>query len=155
VKEVIKVMQNSPTAAYLRECSFHERMMLAAVIKCVKREGVEEVKWGDVRTCSSFLVLPFFKAIDQHHHACQVQHQHRIYIPILGDTNQELRPSSAELTQVLDSLLASRAMLTEDGGLATRKSESERRVVLNLEQAEVERILGDVGGMRWKNALSV
>jgi hypothetical protein len=50
VKEVIKVMQHSPTAAYLRECSFHERMMLAAVIKCVKREGVEEIKWGDVIT---------------------------------------------------------------------------------------------------------
>jgi hypothetical protein len=48
VKEVIKVMQNSPTAAYLRECSVHERMMLAALIKVIKREGVEEVKWGDV-----------------------------------------------------------------------------------------------------------
>lgn len=48
VKEVIKVMQNSPTAAYLRECSFHERMMLASLVKCVKREGVEQIKWGDV-----------------------------------------------------------------------------------------------------------
>jgi hypothetical protein len=50
VKEVIKVMQNSPTAAYLRECSFHEKMMLAALVKCIKREGVEEIKWGDVRS---------------------------------------------------------------------------------------------------------
>jgi origin recognition complex subunit 1 len=48
VKEVIKVMQNSPTAAYLRECSFHERMMLASLIKCIKREGVEEIKLGEV-----------------------------------------------------------------------------------------------------------
>ncbi|KAF5383162.1 hypothetical protein D9615_004995 [Tricholomella constricta] len=44
VKEVIQVMQNSPTAAYLRECSFHERMMLASLIKCIKREGVDEIK---------------------------------------------------------------------------------------------------------------
>lgn len=51
VKEVIKVMQNSPTAAYLRECSLHERMMLAALLKVIRREGVEEVRWGDVRTC--------------------------------------------------------------------------------------------------------
>jgi origin recognition complex subunit 1 len=48
VKEVIRVMQNSPTAAYLRECSFHERVMVAAVVRCVKRAGVEEVAWGDV-----------------------------------------------------------------------------------------------------------
>lgn len=48
VKDVIKVMQNSPTAAYIRDCSLHERMMLAAILKCIRREGVEEVKWGDV-----------------------------------------------------------------------------------------------------------
>lgn len=48
VKEVIKVMQNSPTAAYLRECSLHERIMLAALIRVIKQQGVEEVRWGDV-----------------------------------------------------------------------------------------------------------
>jgi origin recognition complex subunit 1 len=53
VKEVIKVMQNSPTAAYIRDCSLHERMMLAATLKCIRRDGVEEVKWGDVSASSS------------------------------------------------------------------------------------------------------
>lgn len=48
VNEVQKVMANSPIAAYLRECSFHERMVLVSLIKCVKREGVEEIKWGEV-----------------------------------------------------------------------------------------------------------
>jgi origin recognition complex subunit 1 len=48
VKEVIKAMQNSPTAAYLRECSFHERLMLASLVKCVKRAGVEEIQWREV-----------------------------------------------------------------------------------------------------------
>lgn len=50
VDEVIRVMQNSPIAAYLRDCSFHERMMLASLVKCIKREGVEEIKWGEVRS---------------------------------------------------------------------------------------------------------
>jgi origin recognition complex subunit 1 len=59
VKEVIKVMQNSPTAAYLKECSFHERIMLAAIIKCVKREGVEEVRWGEVSSRSETCVYGF------------------------------------------------------------------------------------------------
>lgn len=53
VTEVISVMQNSPTAAYLRECSFHERVMLASLIKCVRREGVEEIKIGDVSYLAS------------------------------------------------------------------------------------------------------
>lgn len=48
VKDVIKAMQSSPTAAWLRGCSLHERIMLAALVKCVKREGVEEIKWGEV-----------------------------------------------------------------------------------------------------------
>ena len=49
IKNVIKMMENSPTAAWLRDCSLHERIMLAALVKYVKREGVDEVKWGDVR----------------------------------------------------------------------------------------------------------
>lgn len=48
VKQVIKDMQNSPTAAYIRDLSFHERLMLAAMLRCIRKEGVEEIRWGDV-----------------------------------------------------------------------------------------------------------
>ena len=48
VTAVIKAMQNSPSAAYVRECSFSERLVLAALVKVGKREGVGELKWGDV-----------------------------------------------------------------------------------------------------------
>ncbi|KAL6301181.1 P-loop containing nucleoside triphosphate hydrolase protein [Sparassis latifolia] len=132
VKEVIKEMQNSPTAAYLRDLSFHERLMLAALLKCIKKEGVEEIKWGEVR------------------------HQHIVYMNILtGEDDPSRRPTLGELQLVLDSLLASRAMICEDGALAARKPEGEKRVALNLEHVEVERVLGEVGGARWKNALSI
>ena len=49
VKTVVNAMQNSPTAAFLKECSLHEQIMLASILKCVKRLGVEEIKWDDVR----------------------------------------------------------------------------------------------------------
>lgn len=65
------------------------------------------------------------------------------------------KPTFGELNYVLDSLLASRAMLIEDGAVAQRKPEGERRVMLNLEQIEVERVLSELGGQRWKNALGV
>ncbi|EIN10097.1 P-loop containing nucleoside triphosphate hydrolase protein [Punctularia strigosozonata HHB-11173 SS5] len=132
VKEVIKVMQNSPTAAYIRDCSLHERMMLAAILKCIRREGVEEVKWGDI------------------------QYQHLIYVSTLtSDTDPTRKPTPSELTMVLESLVAARAMLVEEGLSAARKAQDERRVILNLEQTEAERVLGEVGGQRWRNALSV
>ncbi|GLB40727.1 putative P-loop containing nucleoside triphosphate hydrolase protein [Lyophyllum shimeji] len=120
VKEVIQAMQNSPTAAYLRECSFHERVMLASLLKCIKREGVEEIKWGEV------------------------QHQHLIYMNVLtGPSDPTRKPTTTELTLVLDSLVASRAMLVEEGAAVLRKPEGERKVLLNLEAGEVERVLGE------------
>ncbi|KZP17716.1 P-loop containing nucleoside triphosphate hydrolase protein [Athelia psychrophila] len=131
VKEVIKVMQNSPTAAYLRDCSLHERIMLAALIRVIKQQGVEEVRWGDV------------------------QYQHLMYMNNLpGDDDPKRKPSAADLGMVLESLAASRAMLIEEGVAASRKAEGDRKVILNLEQGEVERVLSDVGGMKWKNALN-
>ncbi|KAJ7111931.1 P-loop containing nucleoside triphosphate hydrolase protein [Mycena epipterygia] len=132
VNEVTKQMQNSPTAAYLRECSFHERMLLVALVKCIKREGVDEIKWGEV------------------------VHQHATYVKVLEDPNvRELRmPTPNELGMVLDSLVAARALLVEGGAAALRKAEADRKVVLNLEQGEVERVLGDVGDDRWRNILT-
>jgi origin recognition complex subunit 1 len=53
VRSVIAVLQNSPTAAYVRECALHERLMLAALLKCARRAGVEEVPWGEVRAVFS------------------------------------------------------------------------------------------------------
>lgn len=56
---------------------------------------------------------------------------------------------------MLDSLIASRAMLIEDGMAAQRKQAGERRVILNLEPNEVERVLSEVGGQMWKQVLGV
>lgn len=43
----------------------------------------------------------------------------------------------------------------EDGQATARKPISERRVVLDLEQTEVERVLGEIGGQTWRQALAV
>ncbi|KAJ3763886.1 P-loop containing nucleoside triphosphate hydrolase protein [Lentinula raphanica] len=129
VKNVIKEMQNSPTAAYLRECSLHERIMLASLIKCMKREGVEEIKLGDL------------------------QYQHLIYVDALTSGGDPTRkPSINELRVILESLVASRAMIVEDGTVAMRKAESERKVILNLDQSEVENALFEINE-NWKSRL--
>ncbi|KAJ3991783.1 P-loop containing nucleoside triphosphate hydrolase protein [Lentinula boryana] len=129
VKDVIKEMQNSPTAAYLRECSLHERIMLASFIKCMRREGVEEIKLGDLH------------------------YQHLIYVDALTSAGDPTRkPSTNELRVVLESLVASRTMIVEDGTMAMRKPESDRKVVLNLDLNEVESALFEINET-WKQRL--
>lgn len=74
---------------------------------------------------------------------------------MLGETPATTRrPTSDELNIVLDSLTATRALIYEDGAAAARKAEEERKVILNLEQSEVERVLGDVGGPKWRSQLN-
>lgn len=98
----------------------------------------------------------------------QVQQQHNTYAVLLTpDVPLTTRPSAkkapvplirplstAEQFMILDSLAASRAIILEDGPAIARKAEGERRMILNIEQGEVERVLGDVGGERWKGILT-
>lgn len=73
---------------------------------------------------------------------------------ILTSENDPTRkPTPAELMMILDSLVSSRAVVVEDGAAGTRKAEGERRLVLNIEQGDVEKALSEVGGTRWKNVL--
>jgi origin recognition complex subunit 1 len=81
-----------------------------------------------------------------------VLRQHQIYSGILPSSDDPVRqPNEADLGLVLDALVAARALLLEEGG---RRPPEERRCMLNLEQGEVERVLGEVGGQRWKAALA-
>ena len=45
---VLSQMQNSPTRAYVEQCGFQERVMLASLWKCMKKEGVSFIKWDEV-----------------------------------------------------------------------------------------------------------
>ena len=153
MKDVIKIMSSSPTAAYLRDCTLHQRMMLAALLKVVRREGVDEVPWGEVFITHVSSQVHFLTSISP-----QIQRQHLIYATALAPSDSELlkpyQPTPHELRCVLDTLVASRALLVEEGPIAARKAENDRRVVLNLEVGEVERVLGEVGGKDWVKVLS-
>jgi origin recognition complex subunit 1 len=48
VMEVISLTQNTPTAGYVAQCSFHEKAMLAASLMEVRWTGVEEFTWAKV-----------------------------------------------------------------------------------------------------------
>ena len=67
------------------------------------------------------------------------------------------KPSTGELRLVLDSLFASHAFVAEEvgGGTGARQMECDRRIMLNVEQSEVQRVLSEMGGPRWKTALGI
>ncbi|KAG8857205.1 Origin recognition complex, subunit 1 [Tulasnella sp. 330] len=129
ITTVIKAMQNSPTAGYLKDCSFIERIILAALMKCVKREGVNEVKWGEITQ------------------------QCLILFEQLRDDVTMTRPSCHQLRFVLINLVASKTVIVETGVAADRKSVYDRLVMMNMENGEVIRALSEVGGDRWENML--
>jgi hypothetical protein len=54
---VLNLMSSSPVALFLKQCSLQQKMMLAAVVRCVRREGIPEIPWRAVsalvhHTCS-------------------------------------------------------------------------------------------------------
>jgi len=112
-------------------------MMLMSLVKCMKQEGVEEIKWGEVSALSLCLTTNAncLLAMDRA--------QHLLYMNIL--TLNDDPPTEFQL--VLE-------LLVEDGMVVARRPECERKVLLNLKQSEIERVLSEVGGSRWKNVLS-
>ncbi len=125
--------------------------MLASLVKCMKREGVDEIKWGEVMSSS---LTPDFLDRSDNSYTFKVRHQHLIYMSVIpSDSDPKTKPTLNELLMVRDSLSASRAVVVEEGAAVARKPEGERRVLLNIEQGEVERVLSDVGGNAWRNIL--
>ena len=54
IREVVQSMQNSLTAAFLWDISFHECLVLASLVTCAKCQGVEEIKWSNVHVSLPF-----------------------------------------------------------------------------------------------------
>ncbi|KAF9031256.1 hypothetical protein BDZ89DRAFT_1064125 [Hymenopellis radicata] len=81
-------MQNNSIPACLHNLNVHERLMLASLVKCMKREGVKKIEWAEAL------------------------HQHLIYTR--GPDDLRRKPNKLELAEVLEYLLTSRATLLED-----------------------------------------
>lgn len=46
---VLVEMSKNPTAQFIRNCSFYEKVLLAAVVRLVRKSGIGECEWGKVR----------------------------------------------------------------------------------------------------------
>lgn len=128
VNEIIIGVQSSPAFALVRSCTFHQRVMLAAILKCIKKTGLEAVKWDEV------------------------QDQHLSYASVLSTSRGRDKVTANELLIVLNSLVSSRAIIIERDKNVT-KDMGARKLMLNVDTTDVERVLADEGGTRWSNLL--
>ncbi|KAJ9123931.1 hypothetical protein QFC22_000722 [Naganishia vaughanmartiniae] len=121
---VLKAMTSSPVAMFVKQCSLHQKMMLAAMLRCIRREGLSEISWRSVRA------------------------DHDNLIRAICDSNEIL--SDAELGLVFSSLVASHALTCTN---ERYKAMEDRKVAMGLDGNEVGRVLmGE--GERWSQVLA-
>lgn len=48
MQQVLALMSSSPVSLFLKQCSVQQKVMMAAVLRCVRREGVPEIQWRSV-----------------------------------------------------------------------------------------------------------
>lgn len=121
---VLNLMSSSPVALFLKQCSIQQKMMMAAVVRCVRREGIPEIPWRAVRT------------------------DHDALTRSLLDTNDLL--STSELSLIFSSLLATHAVTWQ---YDLKQSYDDRKVALGMEIGEVGRVLMNEGDA-WRRALA-
>lgn len=121
---VLNAMSSSPVAIFIRACAPQQKMMLAAMVRCVRREGVPEIPWRALRA------------------------DHDALTRSLAESNDLL--SDAELALVRASLLATHALTAAPD---LYRGGEERRVALGMEIGEVGRVLMNEGE-GWRRALA-
>jgi len=56
---VLNLMSSSPVAMFVKNCSTQQKVMLASVVRCVRREGIAEIPWRNVSPSSSPLLFRY------------------------------------------------------------------------------------------------
>ncbi|CAK9782561.1 P-loop containing nucleoside triphosphate hydrolase protein [Cutaneotrichosporon oleaginosum] len=121
---VLSAMSNSPVALFIKACGLEQKMMLAAMVRCVRREGVSEITWRALRA------------------------DHDALTRALTDHTEML--SDPMLALLRAGLVASHALVVAPD---LYKSGDERRLALGMEIGEVGRVLMNEGD-EWRRALA-
>jgi len=136
---VLNLMSSSPVAMFVKQCSTQQKMMMAAVVRCVRREGIPEIPWRAV----------WFFSYQKHDMTCgQVRADHDALTRSLLERNDLL--SNSELALIFSSLLATHAVTW---AFDIHKALDDRKVALGMEIGEVGRVLMNEGDA-WRRALA-
>lgn len=115
VNQAIKEMFSSPSVAFIKSCSFHQKLFLVSVMQRVRQIGLAEIEFGDVA---------------QHHlQTCKWHHLEP--------------PTTSDLMRICESLGQARALVVEGGrldlGMRITLNLSEEDIIM---ACKTEKILG-------------
>ena len=136
MQQVLALMSSSPVSLFLKQCSVQQKVMMAAVLRCVRREGVPEIQWRSVRLMCKFPA------------DVQIHNDIDALTRSLLDGAELL--TGSELALILASLTASHALTYN---YDASKGLENRKLALGLESGEVGRVLMDEGES-WRRALA-
>lgn len=89
INEAVREMFSSPTVTFVQQCSLHQKLFLVSVLKCIQRNGLADVEFGEVA--------------QQHVQTCRWHHIEA--------------PGTSDLMRVCESLGQTRALVVEGGRL--------------------------------------
>ncbi|WVQ68072.1 uncharacterized protein L199_006278 [Kwoniella botswanensis] len=143
---VLQAMSQSPVSKFIGGCSIQQKMMLCSLVRCIRREGLHEINWRNVKIDFDNLSRSF-----------NIFENTTISINNNNNNNQDggvddgnVLLSNSELNLILSSLLSSHALVI---GTDPYKSMEDRKVVLGMEIGETGRVLmGE--GESWRRALA-
>ncbi|WVW85627.1 hypothetical protein I302_107665 [Kwoniella bestiolae CBS 10118] len=139
---VLQAMSQSPVSKFIGGCSIQQKLMLCSLVRCIRREGIHEISWrnlkGDFDNLSrSFNIF---------------ENTSSIALNTEGGLGVEdnILLSNSELNIILSSLLSSHALIC---GIEVYRSIEERKVALGMEIGETGRVLMNEGES-WRRALA-
>ncbi|ODN78741.1 hypothetical protein L202_04304 [Cryptococcus amylolentus CBS 6039] len=132
---VLIIMSSSPTAKFIQACSLQQKVMLAAVVRCVMRQGLSEVSW---------------KSVKDDHDALTRNLLADTTTGEAGVAADAALLSNAELAIVLSGLTSSHALLCSTD---LSKGLDERKIALGMEVREVGTALTNEGD-DWRRVMA-
>ncbi|WWC90716.1 uncharacterized protein L201_005653 [Kwoniella dendrophila CBS 6074] len=146
---VLQAMSSSPVSKFIGSCSIQQKMMLASLIRCIRRQGLNEIKWKNLKLDFDNLSRSF--KIFESTSSITINNDKQGQEEDIDNTDNILL-SNSELFIVLTSLISSQALITSSMN-EPYKSQEDKKFALNLEIGELGRVLMNEGES-WRRALA-
>ncbi|WRT68394.1 uncharacterized protein IL334_005370 [Kwoniella shivajii] len=158
---VLQAMSASPVSKFIGGCSIQQKIMLASLVRCIRREGIPEIIWRNVRSdhdvlCRSGILedtsisIPIVMSNGGNHNNKNDDNDNDNGYGNEVENGNGILLSNSELSLVLNSLISSHALIISS---ESNRSNEERKIALGMEVGEVGRVLMNQGES-WRRALA-
>ncbi|WWC71564.1 uncharacterized protein I206_105522 [Kwoniella pini CBS 10737] len=160
---ILNSMSNSTISKFINECSINQKMLLTCLIRCIRREGINEIFWKNLKNDFDNLLksFNFFGEKGQENDFIRIidvnenEEEENNYN---YNNNTNLLLSNSELLIILNSLISSHALIINNNNNNNQQEQQfkifdEKKIILGLEIGECGRVLINQGE-NWRRALA-